>query len=89
MFCVTHDISETVAFDRVLVVESGHIVEDGSPVELLQKAGTRFRSLVEAEAGLCQSLWSGDRWRRLWLEAGRLTEREHRSSPPPGARHEA
>ncbi len=31
LLCVTHDVAETLAFDRVLVVEDGQIIEDGAP----------------------------------------------------------
>ena len=74
LLCITHDIAETLDFDRVLVVESGEIVEDGYPLELSERLGSRFRSMLAAESELQESLWSGDHWRRIRLEAGRVAE---------------
>ena len=34
LLCITHDVGETQAFDRVLVVDGGRIVEDGAPADL-------------------------------------------------------
>src|SRR6185503_2177089 len=31
LLCITHDVSETLGFERVLVVEGGKIVEDATP----------------------------------------------------------
>jgi ATP-binding cassette subfamily B protein len=74
LFCITHDIAETLHFDRVLVVESGEIVEDGCPLALAERHESRFRSMLVAESELQQSLWSGDHWRRIRLEDGRVAE---------------
>ncbi len=73
LLCVTHDVSETRAFDRVLVLERGRIVEDGSPQELLARPGSRYRSMLEAEEAV-RALWSGADWRRLQLDGGRLSD---------------
>ncbi|MBO0911900.1 MAG: ABC transporter permease, partial [Acidobacteria bacterium] len=76
ILCITHDIAETLALDRVLVIESGEVVEDGCPRELSERAGSRFQSMLAAESELRRSLWSGQSWRRLRLEAGRVIEQE-------------
>jgi len=76
MLCITHDIGETLALDRVLVIESGEIVEDGCPRELSERVGSRFRSMLAAESELRRSLWSGQSWRHLRLEAGRVIEQK-------------
>ncbi len=73
LLCVTHDVSETRAFDRVLVLEQGRIVEDGSPPELLARPGSRYRRMLEAEEAV-RTLWSGADWRRLRLDGGRLCD---------------
>jgi ATP-binding cassette subfamily B protein len=71
LLCVTHDVGETQGFDRVLVVEGGRIVEDGSPAALA--AGpTRYRDLLEAESRVQKTLWRGSQWRRLSMVEGRL-----------------
>ena len=68
---VTHDIADTVGFDRVLVVENGRIVEDGAPAALA--AGpSRYRALLDAERRARALLFEQPSWRRLHLEEGRL-----------------
>jgi ATP-binding cassette subfamily B protein len=76
LLCATHDIEETRAFPRVLVVEGGRIVEDGAPAALLARAGSRYAALLDAEARVRAAAWAPGgsiAWRRLRLEGGRLT----------------
>jgi ATP-binding cassette subfamily B protein len=79
LLCVTHDVGETMAFPRVLVIENGRIVEDGNPEELARQANSRYRALVEAEERVREGSWTGGHWRRLRLEDGRLTEELQRA----------
>lgn len=74
LLCVTHDISATQDFTRVLVLEEGQIVEDGAPATLLAQPQSRYQALLTAEATVRQSLWTGRDWRRLWLADGTLRE---------------
>ncbi|HMF55622.1 MAG TPA: ABC transporter ATP-binding protein, partial [Pyrinomonadaceae bacterium] len=74
LLCVTHDIGETRAFGRVLVVEGGRVVEDGSPVDLARAPASRYRNLLDAEEAVRAGLWADVTWRRLRLERGRLSE---------------
>jgi ATP-binding cassette subfamily B protein len=71
---ITHDISETWSFDRVLVMDEGRIVEDGSPKELHSHSGSRYRALLEAEALVRERVWSDGDWRICRLNDGRLRE---------------
>jgi ATP-binding cassette subfamily B protein len=72
LLCITHDISETQAFERVLVVEDGHVVEDDDPATLSARPGSRYRALLQAEHAVREGLWSSAIWRQVRLEAGRL-----------------
>jgi ATP-binding cassette subfamily B protein len=93
LLCITHDIGETLAFDRVLVVEGGRIVEDGSPVDLSQRSDSRYRQMLDEEASVRRGLWDGATdaaagdgaagrgWRRLRLIDGVLVE--HTATPAP------
>jgi ABC-type bacteriocin/lantibiotic exporter with double-glycine peptidase domain len=74
LFCVTHDIAETAAFPRVLVIADGRVVEDGAPDALLARPGTRYGALAEAERRVRAAAWSDTRWRRLRLADRRLVE---------------
>ena len=78
LLCITHDVGATQAFDRVLVVEGGRIVEHGAPADLAACPGSRYRAMLEAEVMVREGLWSSEVWRRLWLEDGRLVETHRR-----------
>jgi ABC-type transport system involved in cytochrome bd biosynthesis fused ATPase/permease subunit len=80
LLCVTHDVGETLAFPRALVIENGRIVEDGNPVDLARQADSRYRALLEAEESVREGSWSSGNWRHLRLEAGRLIEKLQRAS---------
>jgi len=74
LLCITHDVGATQAFDRVLVLEGGRIVEHGAPADLTARPDSCYRTMLEAEAMVRKGLWSSGVWRRLWLEDGRLVE---------------
>ena len=74
LICVTHDVSETLHFSRVLVVENGQILEDGNPNELAANEKSRFGQLIQAEEAVHKNLWQNANWRRLWMEGGNLAE---------------
>ena len=74
LFCVTHDVGDTLDFPRVIVVEDGRIVEDGPPRELAARKGSRYRALLDAEQMVQHGLWRSPSWRRLVLSGGRIEE---------------
>ena len=73
---ITHDVAQAQAFDRVLVLEGGELVEDGDPQVLAQTEDSRFRALLEAETAAQHSGWTRQDWRRMRLEEGRLVEED-------------
>jgi ATP-binding cassette subfamily B protein len=80
LLCVTHDIDETRAFPRVLVIADGRVAEDAAPAELAARAGSRYAALLEAESRVRRAAWSRAAsvpWRRLRMKDGRaVAERE-------------
>ena len=76
LLCITHDVSETLIFPRVLVIEDGQILEDGGPAQLAQQPGSRYRSLLQAEEEVRKGLWQGADWRRMTIADGHLEENE-------------
>src|SRR5262249_4895737 len=46
LLCITHDVQSTQAFDRVLVVEQGRIIEDDAPAHLATRPESRYRALL-------------------------------------------
>ncbi|MFT3693881.1 MAG: ATP-binding cassette domain-containing protein [Kofleriaceae bacterium] len=75
LLCVTHDVEHTREFDRVLVVENGRIVENGSPTELLANPDSRYSALLRTDEDNHSLLWAGDKWRHWWLANGKLVEK--------------
>jgi ABC-type bacteriocin/lantibiotic exporter with double-glycine peptidase domain len=71
---ISHDIAETMAFERVLLLEEGRVVEDGNPRELAANARSRLYSMLQAERAVREELWAGRGWRRLRLAEGSLIE---------------
>jgi ATP-binding cassette subfamily B protein len=72
MFFITHDIAHTTAFHRVVVLESGRIVEEGCPAALAADVESRYRAMLDAERAVESALWHGRTWRRARLEDGRF-----------------
>ncbi len=73
LLCISHDVSETRAFDRVLVVDNGAIVEDGNP-DVLAGSDSHFRRMLESEHDVRTRLWASPAWRRVSVVDGRLIE---------------
>ncbi|MEY4510450.1 MAG: hypothetical protein RLZZ450_2572 [Pseudomonadota bacterium] len=84
LVCVTHDVVETLAFDRVLVFERGRLVEDGVPRTLCTQLGSRYAALLGAEREVLRTLRRDRSWRRLWLEGGALVESLTEIAPHDG-----
>jgi ABC-type bacteriocin/lantibiotic exporter with double-glycine peptidase domain len=74
LLAITHDVAETKSFERVLVIEDGKILEDGSPTVLFANPESRYRALCDAESQVREQMWQGPRWRRLHMDSGSLTE---------------
>jgi ABC-type bacteriocin/lantibiotic exporter with double-glycine peptidase domain len=74
LLCITHDVAETLAFERVLVIENGRIIEDGQPAELAREEQSRFRALLDADRAVHQTLWMDPAWRHVRLESSELRE---------------
>lgn len=73
MICVTHDISETLGFERVWVIDGGRIVDDGKPSELAADPKSRYRQLLDAETAVRERTWSNKQWRKIRVEDGRIS----------------
>jgi ATP-binding cassette subfamily B protein len=71
LLCVTHDVSETLSFERVLVIEDGQILEDDSPARLATRA-SRYRELLDTERKVRERMWKGEQWQRIRVEGGHV-----------------
>ena len=74
LLSISHDITETLAFERVLVLEEGRIVEDANPRTLSEDPESRFARMLAAEYQVREGLWTGGDWRRQRLEDGVLIQ---------------
>jgi ATP-binding cassette subfamily B protein len=73
--CVTHDLSHTLDFPRVVVVESGRIVEDGHPQELACDMRSIYQRMLTAEQIVLEGMWANPSWRRVRVENGIVVEK--------------
>jgi ABC-type bacteriocin/lantibiotic exporter with double-glycine peptidase domain len=75
LLCITHDIGQTRAFGRVLVIEGGRIVEDGVPSALAARTDSRYAGLLAAEARALARM-AGPEWRHLRVDGGHVSDGE-------------
>lgn len=71
--CVTHDIEAAARFPRVVVIDGGRIVEDGSPEAMVRQGGL-FSALLDEHRATRSALLHGAHWRRLHVEDGAARE---------------
>jgi ATP-binding cassette subfamily B protein len=76
LLCITHDVAETRAFSRVLVIDAGRVVEDGAPGELATQHGSLYRRLLDEERAVHEQLWRHPSWRRLYVGGGGVREQQ-------------
>jgi ABC-type bacteriocin/lantibiotic exporter with double-glycine peptidase domain len=74
VFFITHDVRDTLDFDRVVVLEQGRIIEHGPPRELWATAASRYRALFDEDAAVQRHVWSHPVWRRLRMTSGVLSD---------------
>ncbi|HKQ72810.1 MAG TPA: cysteine peptidase family C39 domain-containing protein [Blastocatellia bacterium] len=74
LLCITHDVGETMSFERALVIEGGQIVEDGSPHALARQPDSRYGQLLESEDSVRAGMWGAAEWRRLLMDSGQVVE---------------
>lgn len=72
---ISHDVGESLGFDRVLVIENGRLVEDDAPSKLADMPDSRYRVYLESERDVRTGLWESPGWRRFWMEDGHLEEK--------------
>src|SRR5262249_1734369 len=58
LLCITHDVTDTLSFERVLVIGEGRVVEDGNPALLAAQKQSRYSRLLDAERAVREGLWS-------------------------------
>ena len=76
LLCITHDVGETLTFERVLVVARGRVVEDGPPGALAGQTCSKYARMLKADDSVRKGLWGDSQWRRLRMDGGRITEEQ-------------
>ena len=71
---VTHDVDETLACDRVMVMKGGRVVEYDTPGALLAREDSLFHRMREANRAIRDEVWGSAVWRRMEMRQGRLAE---------------
>jgi ATP-binding cassette subfamily B protein len=51
VFVIAHRLSTIVDMDRIIVLEKGHIVEEGGHKDLLKKKGGLYKRLWDLQVG--------------------------------------
>jgi ATP-binding cassette subfamily B protein len=69
---VTHDIRDTLALDRVVVLQSSRIIEQGAPEQLAADHSSHYRALLDAQEQAERDVWSQAHWRSLRLRSGKI-----------------
>ena len=73
LLCVTHDIEETLGFDRIVVIENGCLIEESNPSVLMDQ-DSRYRELISTERSVRLNQWQGPQWRRWRMEGAQISE---------------
>jgi ABC-type bacteriocin/lantibiotic exporter with double-glycine peptidase domain len=76
LVCVTHDIEQTLSFERVIVLDAGRVVADGDPAVLASEPGSAFAALLDAERAVRGDLWSAAGWRLWRMRDGAVVEQQ-------------
>jgi len=69
---ISHDVQDTVNFDRVLVMDSGKITEDDHPKGLLDNEKSWYQSIINNEKRVRQLFMKKTKWKKWWIENGRM-----------------
>ncbi len=55
VLAVAHRLSTLAAFDRIVVIKDGRILEDGAPADLRQRAGFFSAALARQSVGILEA----------------------------------
>jgi ABC-type bacteriocin/lantibiotic exporter with double-glycine peptidase domain len=71
---VTHDVDETLDCDRVLVMQSGRVVEYDTPAALIARGDSIYNRMRDSNRRMREEVWGSPVWRRIELRDGHLVE---------------
>jgi ATP-binding cassette subfamily B protein len=76
LLCITHDVGETLDFDRALVMANGRIAEDAPAMELASRRDSLYRALLDDEEVVRAEMWASGEWRWMRVNGGGVSEEE-------------
>ena len=76
MLYVTHDISHTEDYDRIVIVDHGQIVESGHPGTLQRDPSSHYALLLAHESRTSVSAWRNDHWKSVRVDGGEIREQK-------------
>lgn len=79
LICITHDVGETLTFNRVVVIEHGRVIEDNHP-KTLAAMPSRYQDLLNSEEEVRQTLWKNEAWQRVRLQNGSIVNNTSETS---------
>ncbi|MCI5138410.1 MAG: ABC transporter ATP-binding protein [Candidatus Electrothrix sp. AR1] len=78
---ISHDVSDSLGFDRVWMMKDGELVEDDQPQRLAACSESAYAQFLERERSVRALIWNSADWIRLRLEKGKLVPREKQPEP--------
>ncbi|CAK8718504.1 ATP-binding cassette, subfamily B [Candidatus Electrothrix laxa] len=73
---ISHDVSDSLGFDRVWMMKDGELVEDDQPQRLAACSQSAYAQLLAREESVRSLIWNSADWIRLRLEKGKLVPGE-------------
>jgi len=78
---ISHDVSDSLGFDRVWMMKDGKLVEDDQPQRLAACSQSAYAQLLAREESVRSLIWNSADWIRLRLEKGKLVPGEPQNEP--------
>jgi ATP-binding cassette subfamily B protein len=85
---ISHDVSDSLGFDRVWLIQDGQLLEDDHPEKLANRPESAYGRLLKREKTVRELIWGSADWVRLRLKKGKLyraeTHSENSENPADG-----
>ena len=71
---ITHDVAHTTAFDDVVVMQAGRVIERGNPMDLQTRPDSHYGAMLRDAAAMRSCVRADPRWAWWRLDHGHLTQ---------------
>ncbi|MCI5146455.1 MAG: ATP-binding cassette domain-containing protein, partial [Candidatus Electrothrix sp. AR3] len=69
---ISHDVGDSLGFDRVWLIQDGQLLEDAHPQRLAAQPDSAYARLLQREKSVRELIWGSADWVRLRLDHGKL-----------------